>query len=58
VRRQLAAVLAILSIAGTYSVEAQQSTEPVRDTGVSVVMRCQDCGTIQSIREAQQARPA
>ena len=57
-RRQLAAVVAILSIAATYSVEAQQSTEPVRDTGVSVVMRCQDCGTIQSIREAQQARPA
>ena len=56
-RRQLAAVVAILSIAATYSVEAQQSTEPVRDTGVSVVMRCQDCGTIQSIREAQQARP-
>ena len=56
-RRQLAAVVAILSSAATYSVEAQQSTEPVRDTGVSVVMRCQDCGTIQSIREAQQARP-
>lgn len=56
-RRQLAAVVAILSIAATYWVEAQQSTEPVRDTGVSVVMRCQDCGTIQSIREAQQARP-
>ena len=56
-RRQLAAVVTILSIAATYSVEAQRSTEPVQDAGMSVVMRCQDCGTIQSIREAQQARP-
>jgi outer membrane lipoprotein SlyB len=58
VRRELAAVVAILSIAATYLVEAQRSTEPVPDAGVSIVMRCQDCGTIQSIREAQQARPA
>ena len=56
--RQFAAVVAVLSIAAAYSVEAQRSTEPVRDTGVSVVMRCQDCGTIQSIREAQGARAA
>ena len=54
--RQFAAVVAILSIAVTYQVDAQRSTEPVRDAGVSVVMRCQDCGSIQSIREVQEAR--
>jgi hypothetical protein len=56
VRRQFAAVVAVLSISATYSVEAQRSTEPVPAGGPSVVMRCQDCGTIQSIREAQGAR--
>jgi hypothetical protein len=56
VLRQFAAVVAVLSIAATDQVDAQRSTEPVPDAGVSVVMRCQDCGTIQSIREAQEAR--
>jgi outer membrane lipoprotein SlyB len=50
--------VAVLSIAATYEVDAQRSTEPVRDAGMSVVMRCQDCGSIQSIREAQEARAA
>jgi outer membrane lipoprotein SlyB len=48
--------VAVLSIAAACPVDAQQSTEPVRDAGVSVVMRCQDCGTIQSIREVQETR--
>ena len=50
--RQLAAVVAALSIAATCQVDAQRSTEAVRD----VIMRCQDCGTIESIREVQEAR--
>jgi hypothetical protein len=58
VRQQLATVAAVLSIAATYSVGAQQTTEPAPDAARSVVMRCQDCGTVQSIREAQQARLA
>jgi outer membrane lipoprotein SlyB len=56
VRRQLAAVVAVLSIAAACEVDAQISTEPGRDAGMSVVMRCQDCGTIQSIREVQTVR--
>jgi hypothetical protein len=55
VRRHLV-IAAVLSIAATCSVGAQQTTEP--NAGASVVMRCQNCGTIQSIREAQQSRPA
>jgi hypothetical protein len=58
VRRQLATVIAVLSIAATYSVEAQQTTAPAPGAGASVVMRCKNCGTVQSIRAAQQARPA
>jgi hypothetical protein len=58
VRRQLATVIAVLSIAAAYSVGAQQTTAPAPDAGTSVVMRCQNCGTVQSIREALQARPA
>jgi outer membrane lipoprotein SlyB len=53
VRRQFALVVAILSMAAAHQVGAQA---PVRDAGVSVVMRCQDCGTIQSIREVQEGR--
>jgi outer membrane lipoprotein SlyB len=49
-------VVAILSIGATGEVNAQQSAEPARDAGTSVVMRCQDCGTIDSIREVQEAR--
>lgn len=52
--RQFAAVVAALSIAATCQVDAQRSTDP--DAGVSVVMRCRDCGTLQSIREVQEAR--
>ena len=55
--RRMAAVVAALSIAAIGQVDGQRSTEPVvRDPGVSVVMRCQDCGTIQSVREVQEAR--
>src|SRR3954453_18506329 len=54
--RQMAALVAALSIAASGKVDGQRSTEPVRDPGVSVVMRCQDCGTIQSVREVQEAR--
>jgi outer membrane lipoprotein SlyB len=49
-------VVAALSIAASYEVDAQRTTEPARDAGMSVVMRCQDCGTIQSIREVQASR--
>ena len=55
-RRQFAAVVAVLSILASDQIHAQRSPEPARDAGVSVVMRCQDCGTVQSIREAQGAR--
>jgi outer membrane lipoprotein SlyB len=56
--RQFAVVVAILSIAATHQADAQSSAPPVRDAGVSVVIRCQDCGTIESIREGQEARAA
>lgn len=48
--------MAILSIAAAYHVDAQRSAAPVRDAGVSAVIRCQDCATIESIREVQEAR--
>ena len=56
--RQFAAVAAALSIAAACEVDGQQNPAPARDTGVSVVMRCQDCGTVQSIREVQESRTA
>jgi outer membrane lipoprotein SlyB len=56
VTRRISLVAAVLSIAATCQVNAQRSGEPARDAGVSVVMRCQDCGTIESIREVQEAR--
>jgi hypothetical protein len=54
--RQFAVVVAILSIAATHQADAQSSAPPVRDAGMSVVIRCKDCGTIESIREGQEAR--
>ena len=54
--RQFAAALAILSIGAAYQVFAQTSTPSAPDAGMSVVMRCKDCGTIESIREVQETR--
>ena len=52
-----AAAAAALSLATLPQVLAQPAgTTPLQDGGVSVVMRCRDCGVISSIREAQQAR--
>jgi hypothetical protein len=54
--RQFAAAAAICSLAVLHEVVAQPTTTPVPDSGVSVVMRCQDCGVVNSIREIQQPR--
>jgi outer membrane lipoprotein SlyB len=51
------AAAAILSLAALPQALAQPAgTTPVPDGGVSVVMRCKQCGVINSIREIQQAR--
>ena len=54
--RQFATFAAILSIAAAHQVDAQNTVAPPRDVGVSVVIRCKDCGTIESIREVQEPR--
>ena len=55
--RPFAAAAALLSLAALPQVLAQPAgTTPVPDGGVSVVMRCQECGVINSIREIQQPR--
>jgi hypothetical protein len=57
VPRPFAAAAALLSLAALPQVLAQPAgTTPVPDGGVSVVMRCRDCGVINSIREVQQPR--
>jgi outer membrane lipoprotein SlyB len=55
-RRQFVVAAAILSLAALHQVVAQPITTPVPDSGVSVVMRCQECGVVNSIREIQQPR--
>lgn len=56
--RPFAAAAAILSLAALPQVLAQPvGTIPIPDGGVSVVMRCKECGVINSIREVQQVRP-
>jgi outer membrane lipoprotein SlyB len=54
--RQLVAAIAICSLAALHQVVAQPAATPVPDSGISVVMRCKDCGVINSIREIQQPR--
>lgn len=55
--RQFAAAAAILSLAAQPQALAQPAgTTPLPDGGVSVVMRCKECGIINSIREVQQRR--
>ena len=55
--RQFAAAAAILSLAALSQAFAQPAgTTPVPDGGFSVVMRCKQCGVINSIREIQQRR--
>jgi outer membrane lipoprotein SlyB len=57
VPRQLRAAAALLSLAALPQVFAQPAgTIPLPDGGTSVVMRCKQCGVINSIREVQQAR--
>jgi outer membrane lipoprotein SlyB len=57
VPRQFAAAAAIQSLAALPQVRAQPAgTTPIPDGGVSVVMRCKECGVINSIREVQQPR--
>ena len=55
--RPFAVAAAILSLAALPQVLAQPAgTKPVPDGGFSVVMRCKECGVINSIREVQQRR--
>jgi outer membrane lipoprotein SlyB len=54
--RQFAAAIAICSLAALQQVFAQPAATPVPDVSTSVVMRCRDCGVINSIREIQQQR--
>jgi outer membrane lipoprotein SlyB len=57
VARRYAAAAAILSLAALPQVLAQPAgTQPVPDGNFSVVMRCKECGVINSIREIQQRR--
>jgi outer membrane lipoprotein SlyB len=57
VPRQFAAVAALLSLAALPQALAQPAgTIPIPDGGVSVVMRCKECGVINSIREVQRPR--
>jgi len=58
VSRKFAVIVATLSIAAACEVDAQLVEPPARDAGVSVVIRCNDCGTIESIREVQETRAA
>jgi len=54
--RQFVAAVAICSLAALHYAVAQPAATPVPDSGSSVVMRCKDCGVINSIREIQQPR--
>lgn len=55
--RQITAAAALLSLALMPQALAQPAgTTPIPDGGVSVVMRCKECGIINSIREVQRAR--
>jgi outer membrane lipoprotein SlyB len=52
-----AAAAALLSLAALPQALAQPAgTIPIPDGGVSVVMRCKQCGIINSVREIQQVR--
>ena len=44
---------ALVSVTLAGPVHAQMIDVPPRDAGVSVVIRCKDCGTLESIREVQ-----
>jgi len=55
VRHRCLAAAAALSLASLQAA-AQPATTPLPDGGVSVVMRCRDCGVIHSIREVQRTR--
>jgi outer membrane lipoprotein SlyB len=55
--RRYATAAALLALAVLPEVLAQPAgTSPVPDGGASVVMRCRECGVINSVREIQQAR--
>ncbi len=52
-----AAAAALLSLAALPQALAQPAgTTPIPDGGVSVVMRCKECGVINSVREIQRPR--
>ena len=52
-----AAAAALLLLAAAPQVQAQPAGAiPIPDGGVSVVMRCKECGVINSVREVQQLR--
>jgi outer membrane lipoprotein SlyB len=52
--RLFVATVAICSLAALHQVGAQPAATPAPDNGISIVMRCKDCGVINSIREIQQ----
>jgi outer membrane lipoprotein SlyB len=54
--RQFGVAAVVCALAVPYHAVAQPTTIPVPDGGVSVVMRCKDCGVVNSIREIQQPR--
>jgi outer membrane lipoprotein SlyB len=54
--RLFVATVAICSLATVHQVVAQPAATLVPDSDISVVMRCKDCGIINSIREIQQPR--
>jgi outer membrane lipoprotein SlyB len=56
-RRCFRAIAAVLALAVSPQSSAQPAgAQPVPDGGASVVMRCRDCGVIQSVREVQKPR--
>jgi outer membrane lipoprotein SlyB len=57
VQRQFGAAAALMLLAALPQVLAQPAgTTPVPDGNFSVVMRCKECGVINSIREVQKRR--
>jgi len=46
----------VVSIVAIHGTNTQGGTAPMPDANVSVVMRCQDCGSIESIREIHDGR--
>ena len=53
---QFVAAAAILSLVALHQAVAQPMTPAVPDRGLSVVMRCQECGVVNAVREIQQPR--